>query len=240
LEAVSCDKSVWICPLIKYKAWGGIRCLSAGEVLLEIPCQFGRNSVTTINWPKLVFCNIFCIWESFSRTARKALASRMMCKPAVKCTKRINQCLTWINRENVLGEARQRTRKNLLSKTRCTHAKVEVEIRPQKQMTSNDSASLKESKAVQILNSFQKIWSLFCTNKIRIYWQIANVSRQVTMTFTQSHWGLEATIWYSCDLIALRSWLFVAHSQALGQVISLKFCVRDVFFASSRVSSHAL
>jgi len=36
LEAVCCDKSAWICLLIKYKFWEGLR--SAEKVLLEISC----------------------------------------------------------------------------------------------------------------------------------------------------------------------------------------------------------
>jgi len=36
LETVCCDKSAWICLLIKHKFWEGLRCLSAGKVLLEI------------------------------------------------------------------------------------------------------------------------------------------------------------------------------------------------------------
>jgi len=38
LEAVCCDKSAWICLLIKYKIWEGLRCLSVGKVLLGILC----------------------------------------------------------------------------------------------------------------------------------------------------------------------------------------------------------
>ena len=36
LEAVCCDKSAWIFLLIKYKFWEGLRCLSAGKVLLDL------------------------------------------------------------------------------------------------------------------------------------------------------------------------------------------------------------
>jgi len=38
LEAVCYDKSAWICLLKSYIIWEGIRCLSAGNVRLVIPC----------------------------------------------------------------------------------------------------------------------------------------------------------------------------------------------------------